>query len=374
MPIENEVPFLDLKLINRQNRDALKSAMTEVLDSGWYIRGPKVEFFEEKFSTYVGADYCIGVGNGLDALTLVLKSWLELDYIQEGAEVIVPANTYIASVLAVSSVNLKPVLVEPDAKSRNIPAANIKKAITKDTSVIMPVHLYGNPCEMDSIMELAEKHSLLVLEDCAQAHGAKINGKMVGSFGDAAGFSFYPGKNLGALGDAGCVVTSDESLAKTVRYVSNYGSHQKYINKHLGVNSRLDELQAAILTEKLPFLESENAARKILANQYSRELEMLPIELPCIEENSQCVFHLYVIILKQRDELASYLAQSGIQTIIHYPIPPHLQECYSDLINNDLPVTECLANTCLSLPLYPYMEKEKHKYVCEKIKNFFNSN
>lgn len=365
------VPFLDLKLINTNHSALLQSSFNDVLNSGWYIKGEKVAQFEKEFSDYIGLAHCIGVGNGLDALSLSLKTWLELDYIQGGSEVIVPANTYIASILAISSLNLKPVLVEPDPISRNIHVDHLSKAITEKTSVIMPVHLYGNPCDMDLIEEISKNNNILVLEDCAQAHGATFNGRKVGSFGHASAFSFYPGKNLGALGDGGCVITNDEKFASELRAIANYGSHKKYVNKYKGVNSRLDELQAGILLERLKFLDAENNQRIELANMYSAELAGLPLALPQIRNSSRSVFHLYVILVEDRDSLALFLNQRGIETMIHYPIPPHLQECYSEMNEYSFPITENIAKNCLSLPLYPYMDHQNHKYVCDTIKNYY---
>lgn len=365
------VPFLDLKSINRHHKNALLTAINQVIDSGWYIRGNSVTKFETEFADYVGANHAVGVANGLDALTLVLKSWLELQIIPESCEVLVPSNTYIATVLAITNNGLTPVFVEPSIVSRNIEIEEIKKNITKKTKVILPVHLYGNPCNMNEIMKLAEDNNLYVLEDCAQAHGATIDDKMVGSFGHASAFSFYPGKNLGALGDGGCVTTNDQTLAETISAIANYGSQVKYKNQYKGFNSRLDEIQANILSAKLLFLEKENNMRINIASTYTSILKDLPIRLPVIEKNAKSVFHLYAIELEHRDLLAKYLEDRGIQTVIHYPIPPHKQECYKEYVNLNLPVAERLSKNILSLPIYPYMHKKHINYICECIIDFF---
>lgn len=364
------VPFLDLKLINQQHKNAVLKAANEVIDSGWYIRGNSVKKFETEFAEYIGVNNVVGVANGLDALTLVLKSWLELQIIPESCEVLVPSNTYIATVLAITNNGLIPVFVEPSIISKNIEVEEIKKNMTKNTKVILPVHLYGNPCNMHEIMKFANDNNLYVLEDCAQAHGATVDGKRVGSFGHAAAFSFYPGKNLGALGDGGCVTTNDQILAETVSVISNYGSQVKYKNQYKGYNSRLDEIQARILSAKLHFLEEENNMRIDLAERYSLLLKDLPIQLPTVEKNTKSVFHLYVIELEQRDMLAKYLEGRGIQTVIHYPIPPHKQECYREFGNLNLPVAERLSKNIISLPIYPYMLKKHINYICSCIIDF----
>jgi len=348
------IPFLDLKSINARHRDDLILAFTRVLDSGWYVQGGSVKEFESDFAAYCGSSHCIGVANGLDALTLTLRAWKELGKLHHGDEVIVPANTYIASILAITENGLIPVLIEPDPSSFNISYKNIKMAITKRNKVILPVHLYGRLAPMEEIMCIAKEHNLLVLEDAAQAHGALLDGKRAGSWGDAAGFSFYPGKNLGALGDAGAVVTSDSLLEATVRTLSNYGSAEKYINKLKGVNSRLDELQAAILSVKLKRLDEDTVRRRAIAKKYCEEIKNTEIDILPFAGDEH-VYHLFVVRTKHRAELAKFLDVSGVATLIHYPIPPHRQTAYTELAQLELPFTLQIHNEILSLPISPVL-------------------
>jgi dTDP-4-amino-4,6-dideoxygalactose transaminase len=301
------IPFLDLKAINNQYSEALKEACSRVIDSGWYIMGNELSSFENEFAEYCGSKHCIGVANGLDALVLTLRAWKELGKLKEGDEVIVPANTYIASILAISENNLTPVLVEPDAGTFNLTSKSIEKAITDKTKVILPVHLYGQISPMKDIMQLAKRHNLLVLEDCAQAHGAMIDGKKAGTWGDAGAFSFYPGKNLGALGDAGAVTTDDNELLDILSALRNYGSHEKYKNKYKGVNSRLDEIQAAMLRVKLSYLARETKARQAIAKLYLEGINNPLLKLPEISTIEGHVWHLFVIQTAQRDKLVEYL-------------------------------------------------------------------
>jgi dTDP-4-amino-4,6-dideoxygalactose transaminase len=354
------ISFLDLRAINQMCREELIAACTRVIDSGWYIGGTELQQFENSFAEYCGTKYCIGVANGLDALVLVIRAWKELGYLNEGDEVLVPSNTYIASILAISENGLKPVLVEPDPKTFNICPVNTEAAITEKTKAILPVHLYGRLADMPAIMEIAERRGLLVLEDSAQSHGASVNGKKAGSWGHASGFSFYPGKNLGALGDAGAVTTNDELLATTIRALRNYGSHEKYKNLYRGVNSRLDEIQAACLSVKLKYLDAQTAHRRRIADLYTSTIQNPAITLPVNEsftpaENTSHVWHVYTVLCEERDALQKHLLENGVQTLIHYPIPPHHQKAYSELANCVLPVSEKIHSQFLCLPMGPSM-------------------
>lgn len=368
------IPFLELKAINAQYRDKLIAACTQVIDSGWYICGKELEDFERNFANYCGTEYAIGVANGLDALILTLRAWKELGKLNEGDEVIVPSNTYIASILAISQNHLKPVLVEPDIHTFNIDVKKIEAAITIKTKAILPVHLYGRLAAMPEIMAIAKKHNLLVLEDSAQAHGAEIEGKKAGNWGDASGFSFYPGKNLGALGDAGAITTNDAELAHMLKAIRNYGSHEKYKNLVMGVNSRLDEIQAAILNVKLPFLDQENQHRRQIADLYLKEIQNPAIVLPLKNINTatdmQHVWHLFVIQTRYREELQKYLAEHGVQTLIHYPIPPHKQQAYKAWNNLNLPISEQIHAQVLSLPIGPTLSMDEAKQVVQLCNGF----
>ena len=348
------ISFLDLKLVNAQYREQLIEVCAEVIDSGSYIRGERVEKFEREFASYCGSAYCVGVGNGLDALTLTLRAWKDMGKLKDGDEVLVPSNTYIASVLAISENRLTPVLVDPDIFSHNISVEQLRKARTERTRAMLVVHLYGKAASMQEIMAFANDNGLLVLEDCAQAPGAKSGCKRVGSWGDAAGFSFYPGKNLGALGDAGAVVTSNGALAAKVRELANYGSERKYIHDVKGVNSRLDELQAALLSVKLGHLDEENARRCAIAREYSNRIINHRIDVLEFDGFGH-VYHLYVVRTRFRDALIKHLKSDGISTIVHYPSPPHKQHAYTELAEADLPIAEVLADEVLSLPISPVM-------------------
>lgn len=351
------IPFLDLKNINQQYRQQLIEACTRVIDSGWYISGKELESFEKNFAEYCGTQFAIGVANGLDALILTLRAWKELGKLKDGDEVIVPSNTYIASILAITANNLTPVLVEPNISTYNIDPIKIKEAITAKTKVILPVHLYGQLAAMPEIMQIAKQYNLLVLEDSAQSHGAQIQGKKAGNWGDASGFSFYPGKNLGALGDAGAVTTNDAELATMLKALRNYGSHEKYKNLVPGVNSRLDEIQAAMLNVKLKYLDQETQHRRIIANLYLDGIKNPLIQLPLKEVNAetytQHVWHLFVIRSNQREALQQYLLNHGVQTLIHYPIPPHKQQAYKEWNNLNYPISEQIHDEVLSLPIGP---------------------
>lgn len=358
------IKFLDLKAINEQYRDEIDAAIQRVLDSGWYLLGQEGEAFEADFAAYCGAPHCLGVANGLDALILILMGYIELGVMQADDEVIVPANTYIASILAISRAGLTPVLVEPDERTYNIDPNRIEAAITERTRAILPVHLYGQCADMDPINAIAKKHGLKVIEDAAQAHGATYRDRKAGSLGDAAGFSFYPGKNLGCLGDGGAVTTNDPDLAEAISTLRNYGSHVKYHNKYKGMNSRLDEIQAAILRVKLRHLDNDTAKRRNVANYYLENLQSpisspqgaSPIShLPHVAAYGEHAWHLFVIRSSTRDDLAKYLSGKGIQTVIHYPIAPHNQEAYSELRKLKLPISERMHAEVLSLPIYPTM-------------------
>lgn len=358
------IPFLDLKAINQQYRDKLISAATRVIDSGWYIAGNELESFERNFAQYCGTKHCIGVANGLDALTLTLKAWMLMGKLNEGDEVIVPANTYIASILAITANRLTPVLVEPDSVTCNLSPEKVQEAITDKTKAILPVHLYGQLADMPNIMAIANQHNLLVLEDAAQSQGASLNGVKAGDFGDAAGFSFYPGKNLGALGDAGAVTTNDDKLAETLRALRNYGSHEKYKNLFQGVNSRLDEIQAAMLNVKLDYLDNEIEYRRKVAKAYLDGIDNPAITLPAHYGESH-VWHVFVIRCETRDELKKYLADNGVQTLIHYPIPPHKQQAYVEWEHLSYPVSEAIHQNVLSLPISPVLPMSDVEKVVE---------
>lgn len=365
------ISFLDLKSINAQYSVDLIAAATRVINSGWYLQGTEVKTFEEEFAKYCGSNYCIGVANGLDALTLTLRAWKEMGLLKEGDEVIVPANTYIATILAITENRLKPVLVEPNESTYNLCPEKTAAAITPNTKAIIAVHLYGRICPMPELMNLAEQHKLLVLEDAAQAHGASIKGQKVGSWGHASGFSFYPGKNLGALGDAGAVTTDDEELGKTIRALGNYGSHKKYENLYQGINSRLDEIQAAMLRVKLQYLDSEINHRRQLAHIYnSRLLDIPSVKLPFSPSEEQHVWHLYVVQTERRDALNKHLSSIGIQTLIHYPIPPHKQPAYSGKIGNQYSLTEKIHESVLSLPIGSHISKSDANEVSNAIEQF----
>lgn len=363
-----QIPFLDLGAINNSHRAGLEAAFKRVLDSGWFIMGKELEAFEAEFAAYCGTKQCIGVGNGLEALHLILRAM----EIGTGDEVIVPSNTYIATWLAVSNVGATPVPVEPDEATFNLNPALIEAAITPRTKAIMAVHLYGQPADMAPICEVARRNGLKVIEDAAQAHGARYKGMPVGSLGDAAGFSFYPGKNLGALGDGGAVTTDDENLATRIRVLRNYGSEVKYHNEVKGYNSRLDELQAALLGEKLKYLDNENNQRAKLSALYTELLSATELVLPIVPAWAGPVWHLYVVRSCKRDRLQSYLHQNGVGSMIHYPIPPHLQPAYSELglMSGMFPVSEAIHNTVLSLPMGPHLNDGDIKHIAALIADF----
>lgn len=362
------IPFVTFKPMEEELDKDIREAFDRVYARSWYIEGEEDKNFEEAFAKYCNVKYCIGVGNGLDALYLSLKAL----GIKEGDEVIVPSNTYIATVLAVSYTGAFPVFVEPDIRTFNINPLEIESKITNRTKAIMPVHLYGQPCDMDLIMDIANKHNLYVIEDCAQAHGAKYKGKLIGSFGNVSGFSFYPGKNLGALGDAGAVVTDNKELADKIRALGNYGSDYKYHHIYKGNNSRLDEFQAAFLSAKLPHLDRMNEERRRIAHKYLSGIHNPELVLPYVPEYAKAVWHIFALRCKRRDELERFLNDAGIATNKHYPIPMHLQKCYSDLgyKQGDFPIAEEISSTQLSIPMYYGMSDEEIEYVIDKINEF----
>jgi len=363
-----KIPFATFRPMEAELGADLRAAFDRVLTNSWYIGGKEDEAFEAAFADYCGTAYCVGVGNGLDGLMLILRA---LD-IGAGDEVLVPSNTYIATALAVTYVGAVPVFVEPDLSTYNLNPNLIEEKITPKTKAIMPVHLYGQPCDMDPIMKLAKKHNLYVVEDCAQAHGARYRGKLVGTFGDAAGFSFYPGKNLGALGDAGAVVTNDPALADKVRALGNYGSDYKYHHVYKGHNSRLDELQAALLSVKLPHLDRMNDFRRQVAQRYLREITNPQVVLPRCLPDTACVWHVFALRCQRRDELEAHLAQQGIGTVKHYPIPMHLQPCYQELglPKGSLPIAERISGEELSIPMYYGMTPDQVSWVIEAVNSF----
>lgn len=359
-----KVPFLDLQAINARQREALSGAMTRVLDVGWYVHGTEHAAFEREFAAYCGTPECIGVANGLDAMILVLRAWKEQGVLREGDEVIVPANTYIASILAITENRLTPVLVEPDPRTYNLDPDRLAAALTPRTKAILVVHLYGRAADMTRICAFAAQHGLKVLGDVAQAHGAVHADRPVGAWGDAAAFSFYPGKNLGALGDAGAVTTADAGLAQLLRTLRNYGSQKKYHNQYQGPNSRLDELQAAILRVKLPLLAADNARRREIAGRYAREIKHPHVALPTMPAEAEShVWHVFTVRVPDRAAFQRHLADGGVETMIHYPVAPHHQPALAMLRELHLPVTEAIHREIISLPLSPVMKESEVAHV-----------
>lgn len=360
-----QVPFLSLKDITNKYSDEIHEAVSRVVDSGWYLQGEENKKFESDYASYIGTRYCVGVANGLDALIWILRAYIELGRLKKGDEVIVPANTYIATILAISENGLVPVLVEPKIETLEIDDSRIEEKITDRTKAVMIVHLYGRCACTSKILEICKKQNLYLFEDNAQAHGCRFNGKRTGSLGDAGAHSFYPGKNLGALGDAGAVTTDDKDVADTIRALANYGSSKKYVFDYKGRNSRLDEIQAAVLDVKLRHLDDDNNLRRKVAEKYYSGIKnpkiMMPARLP--EENN--VFHIFPVLSEKRDELQQYLKEKEIGTIIHYPIPPHKQKCYSEWNDISLPVTEQIHREELSLPMSPCLTDEQVDYVID---------
>lgn len=365
------IKFLDLQKINLAYQNEIEQRILTTFRSGWYLLGNEVKTFEENLAKFTGTSFAIGVANGLDALRLIFRAYIELGIMKKGDEVIVPANTYIASILAISDNGLIPVLVEPDLENFNIDISKIEEKITLRTKAIMIVHLYGRTIFSKDLKNIARKHQLKIIEDNAQAIGAEWDGTKTGNLGDASGFSFYPGKNLGALGDAGAVTTSDEDLAKTIRALANYGSNQKYINIYQGLNSRLDEMQAAVLDVKLKYIDAENARRRQIAEKYIREITNPKIILPELPVNGdEHVWHLFVIRTSERKQLQNYLTEKTIQTLIHYPIPPHKQEAYKQWNGLSFPITEKIHAEVLSLPISPVMTDEEVQIIIDTINSY----
>lgn len=362
------IKFLDLEKINNRFRDEIDARIKKMLDSGWYLQGEENEIFTKNFAKYCNTKYCLGVGNGLDALSLIIKGY----GFGVGDEIIVPANTYIATILAITQNSCTPILVEPDINNYNINPNLIEEKITSKTKAIMVVHLYGQAVQMDKIWELAKKYNLKIIEDSAQAHGAIYRGKRTGNLGDASAFSFYPGKNLGCMGDGGCITTNDEMLYNKVKALANYGSDRKYHHIYKGVNSRLDEIQAAVLDVKLKYLDEDNNRRRIIAEYYCKNIKNPEIILPRVDDYESHVFHVFVVRTKNRDDFQKYLSENDIQTIIHYPTPPHKQEAYREWNNLSYPVTEEIHNTIISLPISPVMTDEEINRVVGVVNNYKN--
>ncbi|MDF2690488.1 MAG: fdtB [Gammaproteobacteria bacterium] len=360
------VEFLNLKAINQQYSHEIEAAIKKTLDSGHYILGKEVELFEQEFAKFCGSKYCIGVANGLDALNLIIKAY----GFSAGDEIIVPANTFIASILAISENGLKPVLIEPELSSYNIDANKIEQKITAKTKAIMAVHLYGQIANMKDIAQIAQKYNLKLIEDAAQAHGACLGETRVGNLGDAAGFSFYPGKNLGALGDGGAITTNDKDLAEKLKALRNYGSFIKYHNHYKGLNSRLDELQAAVLRVKLRYLDQDNQKRRLAAEAYLSEIKHESIVLPQVNDPKSHVWHLFVIRTQNREKLQKYLSGKAIQTLIHYPIPAHKQKAYKEWNELSFPITETIHEQVLSLPISPIMSRHEIEIVTQAINDY----
>ncbi|WP_313805349.1 DegT/DnrJ/EryC1/StrS family aminotransferase [Flavobacterium sp.] len=358
------ISFLNLKAINKQYEEVFQEKMKDFLEKGWYILGDEVTAFEKEFAAYCGSKYCIGVGNGLDAIILSFKAYIEMGNLQIGDEIIVPANTYIASILGIMHAGLVPVLIEPDLATYNINPALIEEKITSKTKGILVVHLYGQLADMDAIIEIGYKHDLLIVEDAAQGHGLSFKGSHTRTF------SFYPGKNLGALGDAGAVVTNDEKLAKTIKALSNYGSSQKYHNEYIGFNSRLDELQAAFLRVKLPYLKKENESRRTIAKRYLTEIKNDKIQLPFYDDTDSHVFHLFVIRTGNRNQLQQYLTDNDIQTLIHYPVAPHKQASMKEFHHLNYPITERIHEEVLSLPISSVLSDEDVDFIIQALNRY----
>jgi dTDP-4-amino-4,6-dideoxygalactose transaminase len=364
------IKFLDLQKVTAKYADEIHEAALRVIDVGWYLQGKENEEFEADYANYIGTKYSIGCANGLDALIWIFRAYIEMGVMKIGDEIIVPANTYIASILAISENGLKPVLVEPDLQTYQIDDSKIEMSITRRTKGILIVHLYGQCAYTEKIGDLCKKYDLKLIEDNAQAHGCKFHGKKTGSLGDAAGHSFYPGKNLGAFGDAGAVTTNDDELANLVRAVANYGSYKKYVFKYCGRNSRLDEIQAAVLGVKLKYLDEDVAIRKEVAKYYIKNITNTQIITPIVADWDAYVFHIFPILCKQRDKLQKYLSENGIQTIIHYPVPTHKQECYKEWNDMSFPITEQIHNEELSLPISPVLDLDELAYVVKIINKY----
>lgn len=364
------IPYLDYYKVNKEFVSDYLVAIKRTLESGWYILGNEVAMFEEEFANWIGVKHAIGVANGLDALILSLEGYKALGLMKDGDEVLVPSNTYIASILAISKSGLIPVLVEPDIKTYNIDPSLIKEAVTSKTKAIMPVHLYGQCADMGPIMEIADKFDLKVIEDAAQAHGSLYKDKKAGNLGDVAGFSFYPGKNLGAIGDAGLVTTNDDELDEAIKALRNYGSHKKYYNMYKGMNSRLDEIQAAMLRVKLKKMDEISAKRIDIATKYMKNIENKKIIKPFVAENCLHAYHIFAVRTEKRDDFQKYLEENGIHTVVHYPVPPHKQEAYKELRDKSFPISEEIHRSIISLPLNQTMTNEEVDYVISKVNKY----
>lgn len=362
------IKYLDLKRVNDLHDAELRQAVNKVLDSGWYLKGEATRQFEQHYAEYIGSHYCIGCGNGLDALKLIFRAYIEMGVMEEDDEVIVPANTYIASILAITENRLKPILVEPSPDTLQIDDAQIEQVVTSRTRAIMIVHLYGRCAYTSRIGDICRKYHLKLIEDNAQAHGCAFGDRRTGSLGDAAGHSFYPGKNLGALGDAGAVTTDDAQLAEIVKALGNYGSLQKYVHDYKGYNSRIDELQAAMLDVKLKYLDADNQRRKEIASLYINKVKNPLLRIP--QSDRDCVWHIFPVLSEHRNELQHYLAENGIETQIHYPIPPHKQKCYSEWERLSLPITEQIHAEELSIPCHPAMTDQEVSTIIQTLNRF----
>jgi dTDP-4-amino-4,6-dideoxygalactose transaminase len=364
------IPFLDYRAVNAPYFEGIQEAVTRVLESGWYVLGQEISAFEQAYAAYCGTCHCVGVSSGLDALILILEAWKHLGKLEEGDEIIVPANTYIASILAISKAGLVPVLVEPDQNTYNLDPSEIEAALTPKTRVIMAVHLYGQCADMHAIHTVAQTHGLLVMEDAAQAHGATYQGQKAGSLSHAAAHSFYPGKNLGAIGEAGAVTTDDPELCNTISLLRNYGSDKKYNNKIKGVNNRLDELQAAILCVKLPFLDHDNQKRRAVADVYLSQIKNPVVHLPTVADHGRPCWHLFVVRVPNRVHFMATLKEAGANTAIHYPIAPHKQPAYSEWQELSYPITEMIHRDIVSLPISPVHSESDAAYVADLINSY----
>ncbi len=365
------IKFLDLQAINEPYRESFHRSVDELVNSGWVLLGKNLESFEREFAEYCGAKHCVGVANGLDAITIILQAYKQLGKLKEGDEVLVPSNTYIATILGVYHAGLKPVLVEPDVETFNMSPSLAAEAITANTKAIFTVHLYGQLSDMQGLQKLAEDHGLLLFDDVAQAHGAQMdNGRKAGAIADASAFSFYPGKNLGCIGDGGAITTDDDELASAISAYRNYGSHKKYYNLYKGVNSRLDELQAAFLRHKLVNLDDDNAKRREIARQYLSGIRNEHVQLPFYSGGEDHVFHLFVVKIKDRDRFIEYMNDKGIQTLIHYPVPPHKQEAFSEMKDMSFPISERIHREVVSLPISPVQTMQDTNYIIDVINSY----
>ncbi len=364
------IKYLDLEKITLLHSKEIHKAIKKVIDSGWYLLGQETYLFEKEYASYIGTKNCVSCASGLDALKLILRAYMEMGVLHQGDEVIVPANTYIASIISISENGLVPKLVEPKKDSFQIDDSLIEKAITKKTKALMIVHLYGKCAYTSHIKEICKRYNLKLIEDNAQAHGCRFNGKLTGALGDASGHSFYPGKNLGALGDAGAITTSDDKLSDILRALKNYGSKEKYIFDYKGLNSRMDEIQAAVLRVKLKYIDKENSLRKKIARRYIKEINNPKLLVPNLDYIENNVFHIFPVLSKERSKLKEYLFNNGVETLIHYPIPPHKQKCYKEFSSLDLPVTQMIHSLELSIPLNPTLQEDQVSLIIDLLNKF----